>query len=167
MLFSAGLVQQTRGTYVRRFGFVIALLTTCLTVAPVHARKQQELAYRYDQIWNAALRLVKVDLRMPISDKDQDGGYVLFEYVAHGKKYPGSIELVAQPRGARPATMVIVQVSGQPSYVEQMILDRLGKKLENEVGAPPEPPKAPKPAAPEEDGGSPEPTPAPAKSESS
>ncbi|MEY4514363.1 MAG: hypothetical protein RLZZ450_6485 [Pseudomonadota bacterium] len=147
----------------RRIAFVIALCLTCLAVTPVHARKQQELAYRYDQIWNAALRLVKVDLRMPISDKDQAGGYVLFEYVAHGKSYPGSIELVAQPGGVRPVTVVIVQVQGQPSYVEQMILDRLGKKLQAEVGEPPEPPKAPKPVEPEQDAGSSEPAPPPTK----
>lgn len=149
----------------RRFALILALLTTCLTVTPAQARKQQELAYRYDQIWNAALRLVKVDLRMPITDKDQDGGYVLFEYLAHGKRYAGSIELVTQPRSARPATVVIVQVQGQPSYVEQMILDRLGKKLEAEVGLPPEPPKAPKPkpVEPEQDAGTDEPAPPPVK----
>ena len=152
---------------VRRFVFVIALCGTCLSgalavcVPHALARKQQEFAYRYEQIWNSALRLVKVDLRMPISDKDQDGGYVLFEYIAHGKHYPGSIELVAQPRAARPTTVVIVQVQGQPSYVEQMILDRLGKKLEAEVGAPPDPPKPPKPVEPvEPDAGSGEPAPA-------
>lgn len=147
----------------RRFTLILVLLITCLTATSAHARKQQELAYRYEQIWNAALRLVKVDLRMPITDKDQDGGYVLFEYVTHGKRYPGSIELVTQPRSARPATVVIVQVQGQPSYVEQMILDRLGKKLEAEVGVPPEPPRAPKPAEPERDAGSSEPAPPPAK----
>ena len=154
------------GQIVRRFLFVLALCWTCLLGALVvcvpraQARKQHEFAYRYEQIWNAALRLVKVDLRLPISDKDQDGGYVLFEYVSHGKHYPGSIELVAQPRAARPVTVVIVQVQGQPSYVEQMILDRLAKKLEAEIGAPPEPPKPPKPVEPvEPDAGAAEPAP--------
>jgi hypothetical protein len=113
----------------------------CLVASPAAARKQHELAYRYEQIWNTALRLVKVDLRMAITDRDQEGGYVLFDYVAHGKSYPGSIELVKQGRAARPLTTVIVQVQGQPTYVEQMILDRLEKKLQAEVGAPPEPPK--------------------------
>lgn len=140
----------------RRILLVLALsclALTALAARPAAARKQHELAYRYDQIWNAALRLVKVDLRMPISDRDQDGGYVLFEYVVHGKSYPGSIELVAQGRSARPTTMVIVQVQGQPSYVEQMILDRLDKKLQAEFGAPPEPPKPAPAPAPERDAG--------------
>jgi len=136
---------QTSVVMVRHTSRILALCFCWLLAAPADARKQHELAYRYEQIWNAALRLVKVDLRLAITDRDQDGGYVLFDYVAHGKNYPGSVELVKQSRGARPMTTVIVQVQGQPTYVEQMILDRLEKKLQAEVGAPPEEPKPPPP----------------------
>ncbi|MDB4985434.1 MAG: hypothetical protein JWN04_612 [Myxococcaceae bacterium] len=131
--------------------FVVAVLVLCsfwLAPEQAEARKQHELSYRFEQIWNAALRLVKVDLRMPITDRDPEGGYVLFDYVASGKRYPGSIELIAQNDGAHRKTMVVVQVQGMPSYVEQMILDRLEKKLLNEVGAPLEPPKPLKPQDP-------------------
>ena len=147
---------QTSFVMVRRASLILALCSCWLLAAPAGARKQHELAYRYEQIWNAALRLVKVDLRLVITERDQDGGYVLFDYVTHGKNYPGSIELVKQSRGARPMTTVIVQVQGQPSYVEQMILDRLEKKLQAEVGAPPEPPKPPEPPP---DAGNQEPAP--------
>jgi hypothetical protein len=134
---------------VRRYLLVILLLASWLLPGPAYARKQQEMSYRFDQIWNAALRLIKVDLRMTVTDRDPEGGYVLFDYVASGKRYPGSIELVAQNEGARKKTLVVVQVQGMPTYVEQMILDKLGKKLVNEVGEPIEPAKPPPPPAPE------------------
>jgi hypothetical protein len=120
------------------------------------ARRQREFPYAFDQVWNAALRLVRVDLRCPVTDRDPEGGYVLFEYEAQGKRYPGSLELIAQTRPAQVATVVVVQVKGMPSYVEQMMLDRLDKKLLAEFGppvAPAKPAPAPKPQPPEVDAG--------------
>lgn len=139
----------------RRRVLVVLLCASWLAPGLAHARKQHEFSYRFEQIWNAALRLVKVDLRMPITDRDPEGGYVLFDYLASGKRYPGSIELIAANDGARRKTVVVVQVQGMPSYVEQMILDKLGKKLVNEVGEPIEPPKPPppEPAPPPVDAG--------------
>ncbi len=135
----------------RRAG-ALALAWACLAIglAPreAEARKQREVPYRFEQTWNAALRLVRVDLRMPVTDRDQEGGFVLFEYVSSDKRHPGSIELVAQTNGPRPTTVVVVQVQGMPSYVEQMILDRLEKKLQAEFGAPPPAPKPPPPPPP-------------------
>ena len=136
----------------------LALLVLLATSA--HARRQREYPYAFDQVWNAALRLVRVDLRCPVTDRDPEGGYVLFEYEAQGKRYPGSIELVAQSRGAQVATVVVVQVKGMPTYVEQMVLDRLDKKLLAEFGPPPKPvppPAPPRPPAADADAGSQEP----------
>jgi hypothetical protein len=124
------------------------LALACLaTPAPSQARKQREFAYAFDQVWNAALRLVRVELRCPITDRDPEGGYVLFEYEANGKRYPGSVELVAQTRTGQVATVAVVQVKGMPSYVEQMVLDKLDKKLLAEFGPPP-PVAKPAPAKP-------------------
>lgn len=96
--------------------------------------------------------MVRVDLRLPITDKDLEAGYLLFDYLDHGKAFPGSIELVRGERDRRPVTRAVVQVQGMPVYVEQMLVDRLARKLREEYGEPIEPPKAPpKPAAPKED----------------
>ena len=141
---------------------VLALSLAALAPSGAEARKQRELPYGFTQTWNAALRLVRVDLKLPVTDRDQDGGYVMFDYVSAGKRHPGSIELVAQEGGTRPATVVVVQVHGMPSYVEQMILDKLGKKLLEEHGEPPPPPKPLPPAPPPppaEDAGAPAPAP--------
>jgi hypothetical protein len=120
-----------------------------LTPTVVQARKQGELSYQFDQVWNTALRMVRVDLRLPVTDRDSDAGYMLFDYLDHGKRYAGSIELVRSDRERRPGTRAVVQVQGMPAYVEQMLLDRLGRKLREEYGEPLEPEKPPeKPAQP-------------------
>ena len=118
---------------------VVAIVALVLVVgwgALAHARKQRELPYGFAQVWSTALRLLRVDLKLAVTDRDAEGGFVLFEYVAGDKAHPGSIELVTQGQGPRAPTVAIVQVQGQPSYVEQMILDRLEKKLRSEFGAP-------------------------------
>jgi hypothetical protein len=142
---------------VNRRVFLFASVLLC--ASPAAARKQRELPHRIDQVWNAALRMIRVDLQMAVTDRDQEGGYVLFEYVSNGKRFPGSIELIQQAKGARPTTVVVTQVRGQPSYVEVMLLDRLEKKLAEEIGVPPEPPKEKeKPKPPPEDAGEPKPS---------
>jgi hypothetical protein len=141
-----------------RRGFVIAGGLWLASPRLALARKQRELPQRIDQVWNAALRMIRVDLQLAVTDRDQEGGYVLFEYVASGKRFPGSIELIPQAKGARPTTVAVVQVRGQPSYVEVMLLDRLEKKLVEEVGVPAEPPPAPEPPPPPPDAGEPKPS---------
>jgi hypothetical protein len=147
---------------VPRNALLLGLLALACWATPAEARKQQELDYQLEQVWNAALRLVRVDLKLPVTDRDQEGGYVMFDYLANGKRHASSIELIAQGEGPRAGTMVVVQVQGMPTYVEQMILDRLKKKLQTEIGAPPPKPKppAPPPPKPPEDAGTPPEAPA-------
>ncbi len=95
------------------------------------------------------MRLVRVDMRLPITDRDPDTGYMLFEYVDQDRRYPGSIEVITGERDKRPLVTVIISVSGMPSYVEQMMLDKLDKKLSTEYGAPMDPPKVEDPPAKE------------------
>lgn len=118
----------------RWLGALLGVL--CLIPAAAQARKQGELVYGFDQVWNAALRMVRVDLRYPVTDRDPEAGYLLFDYVDHGKRYAGSIELVRTERDRRPAIKAVVQVQGMPAYVEQMLLERLGRKLRDEYGEP-------------------------------
>lgn len=128
--------------------------TLCLVPALALARAQGDVAYPYAQVWNATLRMVRVDMRMPVTDRDVDAGYLLFDYVDHGKRYPGSVELVRDERQNRPATKIVIQVPGMPGYVEQMLLGKLTQKLRAEYGeplAPPKPPaEKPKPEPPKE-----------------
>lgn len=121
------------------------LLLVLLAPGAAGARKQTDLRYPFDQVWNAALRLVRVDMRLPVTDRDPEAGYFLFEYLDNGKKYAGSLELVRGERDARPFTKTVIQVQGMPGYVEQMLLDKLQRKLRDEFGEPLEPAKPVKP----------------------
>lgn len=138
---------------------IAALVALSLLALPASAgaRLSDEYEYSYDQLWRAAVRLVAVDLRFPVTERDPDIGYVLFEYRDQGRAYAGSLELVrtARPNGEE-RVRVVVQVSGMPSYVERMMLDRLTRKLRDEYGAPiarPRPAPTPPPARDDEEVG--------------
>lgn len=114
------------------------------------ARRQHDVRYPFQRVWNAALRMVRVDMRLPVTDRDPEAGYMLFEYVDSDRKYPGSIEIITGEQDKRPLITVVVNVNGMPSYVEQMLIDKLEKKLGAEYGAPLEPPKKEEPKEPVE-----------------
>ena len=118
---------------------------------PAAARRESTFAYPLSRVWTAAVRLVRVDLECPVTEKDRDDGYFFFEYSDRGKKYPGSVELVSLQTSGGDQVRVIVQVPAMPAYVEAMILERLGRKLEQEFGAPKAPPTAPKPSGKPDD----------------
>ncbi len=113
-----------------------------------------EYTYTYDQMWRAAVRLVAVDFRFPITDRDPEIGYLLFEYQEQGRSYAGSLELV-RTRGADGAERVraVVQINAMPSYVERMMLDRFALKLRDDYGSPP---VVRRPAPPPPDAGVPD-----------
>ena len=99
-----------------------------------HAKSGMESPYRYDQTWNSALRLVRVDMGLKILEKDEKAGYILFEYVDKGTVSSASIELLPNEQSIR----VVCQIPKFPSYHETVVLDRLTRKLREEHGAPPE-----------------------------
>jgi hypothetical protein len=130
----------------RRAMWVGVLALGLLTPLPGYAKREQVFSYPYTRVWTAAVRLMRVDFEANITEKDRDDGYFLFEYPERGKNVPGSMELVAQKQGDYESVRVVLQIPALPTYVENMILERLAKKLEQEFGAPkeakrPEPPK--------------------------
>lgn len=108
-----------------------------------HAKSGMESAYTFDQTWNSALRLIRVDLGYKIVEKDEKAGYILFEYESKGTVSNASLELLKGESTIR----VICQIPKFPSYHESVVLDRLHKKLKDEHGLPPEKPKPPPPDA--------------------
>lgn len=116
--------------------------------APAAARKHQDFAYRFEDVWSASVRMVRVDMRFPVRDQDPSIGYLLFEYQDRGRTHPGSIELVRFAERGQDKVKVVVQIPAMPSYIEQMMLDRLARKLVEELGEPPPPPRRPDPAPP-------------------
>jgi hypothetical protein len=111
------------------------------------ARQTDEHGYSYDQMWRAAVRLIAVDFRFPITDRDPDIGYLLFQYTDQGRTHDGSLELVrTRAADGTERVRVVVHVGAMPSYVERMMLDRFRRKLVDDYGPPPVARPAPRPA---------------------
>lgn len=114
------------------------------------AKSGYDSLYSYDQTWNTALRLVRVDLGFKIVEKDEKAGYILFEYTDKGTTSSASLELLPSDRAIR----VVCQIPKFPSYHEAVVLDRLSRKLKEEYGAPVEKPKPQPDAGPPPSDGS-------------
>lgn len=127
-----------------------------LSEREAEAKQTYESPYTYEQTWNGALRLVRVDSSFKILEKDEKSGFILFEYDDKGVAVPASLELLSTEK----AVHVICKIPKLPSYHEIAMLDRLSRKLKEDYGAPPEKPKPPPDAGPPPDGGDPDaPTP--------
>lgn len=106
------------------------------------AKSSYESAYGFDKTWNAAIRLVRVDMGLKVTEKDEPNGYLLFDYRSPeggSKTSPGSFEIVRskEPSGT---VRVVAQLTQMPRYHEQVLLDSLSKKLRQDYGDPPESP---------------------------
>lgn len=113
------------------------------------AKSTYDSQYGFERTWNAGLRLVRVDMMLKVTEKDDANGYLLFDYKSpeSGKNaVPGSMEFI---RGKDGSVRVMVQIPAMPGYHEQVMVDSLARKLRNEYG---EPPKKP-PVSPPKDAG--------------
>ena len=119
---------------------------TLLVERTAEGKSSRESPYGFDRTWNAALRLVRVDLGLKVLEKDDANGYLLFEYRSSEsgpKATSGSFEVIKT--GAHlDEVKVVVQLPQMPRYHEQVLLDRLAQKMRDEYGDPP-PPRPPAP----------------------
>ncbi len=120
----------------------LAPLILALVLAPAAtaaARASSEYTYRYDQLWQATIRLLRVDLGCAITDRDDAMGFVMFDYPGTaGHTHGGSVELVrsADEHGVE-RVRVTVQIPTLPTYVERHVLTRLERKLREDFGLAP------------------------------
>lgn len=101
--------------------------------------------YGYANTWNAALRMIRVDRGFKLTEKDEAGGYLLFEYTSSesGKKgTPGSIEIL-RGGGDDSPVKVVISLPQMPSYHEQVLANDLQKKLRADFGEAPKATKKP------------------------
>jgi hypothetical protein len=129
----------------------IAIIAALLLPAVGQAKKTEDYRHSYDQVWRAAVRLIRVDQGYPIRDRDEGVGYLLFDYRDDGRTYPGSVELIRIKDQGGGSVRAIIQIPAMPSYIERMLLDKLEKKLINEYGEPSPPKKPEEPEAPKEE----------------
>ena len=123
------------------YGVVALTLAAGLALAPSHeaqAKSAYESSYGFDRTWNAGLRLVRVDMSMKVTEKDETNGYLLFDYKSpesQGKPVPGSMEFIRSKENG--AVRVVVQIPQMPGYHEQVLVDALARKLRVEYGEAP------------------------------
>ena len=119
-----------------------------LRAAPAAGKATFDSAYSYDQTFGTALRLLKVDLDLEVTETNADWGYLLFVYTnreSGQRKNRGSFSFVR----VGDTVQVTLQLPELPTYHEQLIVKQLQKKLEEEHGMPPPAPKK-KPTAKKE-----------------
>jgi len=94
-------------------------------------RTQSE--YPFDQVWNTAVRLVRVDLGFEVTERDAEGGFILFKYRGDmGGTFNASLEIVRPPPDGKVG--LVIQIPEMPRYTELWLLDRLARKLSDEYG---------------------------------
>lgn len=116
--------------------------------APARAESDVTVSYGYQRVWPAAVRFLRIDEGHAIIEKDAEAGYVLFDVADKParKSSRGALELVrVGDRGKRDQVRLVLRISGSPSYLEQAMLERLTRKLRNELGEPSRPHKDPPP----------------------
>src|SRR5580693_6764730 len=125
-----------RGVRHRLLGALVGVsiaAVLALTALWAEAKSSYESSYGYDRTWNAALRMVRVDNGWKITEKDDQNGYLLFEYKSPESTKPtqGTLELVRGRDGEAPVS-VLVQLPQMPHYHEQVVLDALASKMHRE-----------------------------------
>jgi hypothetical protein len=123
----------------------LVVLAVLVAASPAFARSERTLAYPRDQAWPAAVRFIRVDENLKITDKDADAGYVMFELREDNKTFRGSIEVIDAKDEGRPAVRVVITLDDRPAWREIEMLDAFTKKLRDELGEPPPPPPPPPP----------------------
>ncbi|MEI8258643.1 MAG: hypothetical protein WCJ30_23465 [Deltaproteobacteria bacterium] len=122
----------------------LSLAAALARPAAANARATEDERYTFDLTWNAAVRLIRVDMGFAIIERDRDTGFVVFTYTDAGRATPGSLELIRTRIGGVDACRVVVNVPQMPTYVERHLLTRLARKLHDEYGDPIAPTPAPR-----------------------
>jgi hypothetical protein len=130
----------------------LALVLPLLWAGRAEARREQAYPYSFERVWTTAVRLLRIDFSSPITEKDKDSGYFLFDFTDGKVQHPGSLELIRITEAGTESVRVVLQIPALPSYVEQTLLERLSRKLGQEYGTPigakPMPPAKNEPADP-------------------
>jgi len=112
------------------------LFSLAIFAGTAHARSEKTLAYHRDQAWPAAVRFLRVDAKLKITEKDADAGFVIFEYREDGKTFRGSLEVIDVVKEGRKLVRFVIQIEDRPSWVELEMLTKLERKLRAELGNP-------------------------------
>jgi hypothetical protein len=118
-------------------------------------RAKRVLPYAFEHAWPTAVRYLRVDRGFSVTERDEDAGFILFEFQlgGEGPNDPvrvgwGSMELLrTKDVSGREAVQVQVATGAGPVHLPSAITDGLADKLRAERGPPPPPPR-PAPSEP-------------------
>jgi hypothetical protein len=132
----------------RRFGqlgpAIFVLAGVFFSPAPALSRADAESPYTLQQTFSAALRLLRVDLNLEVTEKDPEASYLIFNYRSGDdpkRAILGAIELVQNDNVIK----IVIKIPQLPQSHERLIRDRLVKKLKDDYGPPPKRAETPKP----------------------
>jgi hypothetical protein len=121
------------------------VLGLVLAAGSVSARSEKTLAYPRDPAWSAAVRFIRVDAGLKVIEKDNEAGYVIFEFKEEQKTFRGSLELIEVVKDGRKLVRFVMTIEDRPQWVEIELLTKLERKLRAELGTPaPDPSPRPK-----------------------
>jgi hypothetical protein len=147
----------------RRLAATLVSLALALAVpAAAIARSEKTVDYAAAKVWPTAVRYLRVDAGVKITEKDADAGYVMFELVDEGKTYAGALELVVADDDGGPRCRIAIHINDRPSYMEAVMLEKLEHKLHADHGTPPPRRPPPEKKQPDKKPAAPAPEPAPA-----
>jgi len=121
------------------------LLALLLLTGVAEARTEKTLAYPHDQAWTAAVRFIRVDAKLKITEKDADAGYLIFELKEDKRTFRGSLEIIDTVKDGRHLVRFVMQIEDRPEWEELELLNKLEMKLRVELGSPAPAPSAPPP----------------------
>lgn len=134
----------------RNFLNGLGLIALLLIPTRANARSTVTLPYAAPDVWAAAVRFLRVDRNLPVREKDEPAGYVLFDVNEAGKTYRASLELVSlADEGGRASTQAVLNIAQLPKRYEVALLEQLASKLRDERG--PAPVAARRPIPPRSD----------------
>lgn len=113
------------------------VLELCQARPGLEAKRRTK--YRWTQVWQSAMRLVRVDKGWSIEDSSQEAGFLLFQD-QKTSDYPaqGSIELIAQgDKDSGAGILVRAKVNNAGTHAAFLLLEALEKKLRADFGPPP------------------------------
>lgn len=111
---------------------------------PVAGAAREEVPYTRSQVYSAALRYLRIELRYEVTERDDEAAYLLFEYqpLGQSRRRFGAVEIVPLSSGVR----LVVRLPEQPRYEEVVLRDGLVRKLRDDYGDSSGSKKAPKDA---------------------
>lgn len=119
-------------------------------IAAAMMENRRVLSYPFEQVWPTAIRYLRVDRGYTVSDRDEEAGYVLFEFALEGGgRGNGSLEMFrTEDASGRPSVTVSVATGAGPIHLPNTLLDGLAAKVREERGQPAPPPSKTKPKDP-------------------